>query len=75
MNMEKIRTYILSNENAIPYIEFTLKQKEPKINDTEYLYTIDKSNSQNIIKSKKLPTGSILITIIYLYYKILKIIL
>lgn len=73
--MEKIRTYILSNENAIPYIEFTLKQKEPKINDTEYLYTIDKSNSQNIIKSKKLSTGTILITIINLYDKIMKVLL
>lgn len=73
--MEKIRAYILSNENAIPYIEFTLKQKEPKINDTEYLYTIDKSNSQNIIRSKKLPTGTILITIINLYDKIMKVLL
>lgn len=73
--MEKIRVYILSNENAIPYIEFTLKQKEPKINDTEYLYTIDKSNSQNIIRSKKLPTGTILITIINLYDKIMKVLL
>lgn len=69
--MEKIDVYILSNENAIPYIEFETIHEKQKISDTEYLYTDDKYNSQNIIKTKKLPTGTLLINIINLYDKIM----
>lgn len=39
--MEKINTYIISNENAIPYIEFEIVHKKQKINGTEHLYIKD----------------------------------
>lgn len=69
--MNTINAYILSNENAMPYIEFETRNKEQKISDTEYLYTNDKYNSQNIIKLGKFPTGTSLINIINLYDKIM----
>lgn len=70
--METFKPYILSNENAMPYIEFETKHKKQKISNTEYLYTDDKYNSQNIIKLEKLPTGTLLINIINLYDKIMR---
>lgn len=62
--------YILSNDNAIPYIEFKIKQKE---NNTENLYIKDKWNSVNSKKSKELSTGTLLIKIINLYDNIIKV--
>lgn len=70
--MEKINTYIISNENAIPYIEFEIVHKKQKINGTEHLYIKDKWNKVNNRKlKKKFPIGTVLIHIINLYDKIM----
>lgn len=70
--MEEIKNYILSNDNAIPYIEFEIVNKKQKINGTEYLYIKDKLNNVNNTKlKKKFPIGTLLIHIINLYDKIM----
>lgn len=70
--MEKISAYIISNENAIPYIEFEIVHKKQKINGTEHLYIKDKLNKSNNRKlKKKFSIGTLLIHIINLYDKIM----
>lgn len=64
--MEKIDEYILSNENAITYMDF-----ETLISNTEHLYIDDKCNSQNNMELNSRPTGTSLIEIINLYDKIM----
>ena len=72
-----INAYVLGNDNARTFVEFTLKVKNEIESGfksgTEYFYIVDKNNKENNMKLKKLPIGTILVIILNNYNRIKKV--